>query len=123
MAIEEKVLDELRTKHRRIKVVELGPFTAVFRAPTSGEYKMFRAKSHNPAAVANAQEDLARVTVVYPTRAVFDSFLEEYPGFCENEAVTEAFKQLTGMAVDEHVKASGSASTSSGAPPTTSPGA
>jgi hypothetical protein len=116
--IADNVLDELRAKHRRIKVVEFNDLTVVFRAPTSAEYKMFRAKAHNPATVANAQEDLARVTVVHPSREAFSAILDEYPALCENAEVLRAFQELTGMTADEFVKTSGSASTSSGAPRT-----
>lgn len=118
--IDPAVLDELTAKYQRVKVIPYGEHVWVFRKPSSAEYKMFRAKSHNPASAPTAQEDLARVTVVHPSRAAFDAFLEEYPGFCENPDVTKALGQLTGMTEDDHVKRSGTPSTPSGASPTTS---
>ncbi len=79
---------------------------AVFRAPTRGEYKMFRANAHNTARVADANEMLARQTVVHPpTREAFDALLDRFPAIPEAMANDEDFRALTGVSVEEGSKA------------------
>lgn len=74
----------------------------VLRKPSRPEYKQFRAQSHNPNQIAEAQEILARKTVVYPSREEFDVMLDDWPAL--PEACGESFKLLTGLAVAEDVK-------------------
>lgn len=108
--ITEEELSALETAHKRIGHLKskecddkgIPAWEIVLRKPSRQEYKQFRAQSHNPAQVAEAQEILARKCVVHPSRELFDSMLEDYPAI--PEAAGEMFKKLTGLAVAEDVK-------------------
>jgi hypothetical protein len=73
----------------------------VFRKPKRAEFKQFRARAHNPAQRADAQEQLARQCVVHPSKEAFDALLEDYPAICDSEAATELFQRLMSDAVEE----------------------
>lgn len=109
-------LDELETKHGRIAHIRgktpaptaknpspQCPWEVVFRKPKGTDYKYFRKLAHNPATVSDAQEWLARATVVYPSREAFDALLEDYPGIPEIAA--KPLGELAGFAVEEAEKA------------------
>lgn len=82
-----------------------GRWEAVFRSPTRAQYKMFRANAHNSARVSDANETLARQTVVYPaTPAEFDALLDRFPAIPEAMANDEEFRALTGVSVEEGAK-------------------
>lgn len=106
MPLTQEDIDKLEVTHKRIAHLKGNgtppPWEIVLRKPTRAEYKRFRAMSHNPAQVPDAQEVLARATVVYPTREEFDALLEEYPGI--PEACGKSFTELSGIAHQEDVK-------------------
>jgi hypothetical protein len=87
---------ELETKFKRLGRIrhDRGAYEVVFRRPTRVEFRSFREKIHNPARKAAAQEELARLLVVYPTREKFDELLEEYPALCDGEAVSDLLKRM-----------------------------
>lgn len=98
-------LDKLREQNPN-GIVHLvgkdGRWECVFRSPTRGEYKMFRAAAHNSARVADANEALARQTVVHPpSREAFDALLDRFPAIPEAMANDEEFRAMTGVSVDE----------------------
>lgn len=99
-------IDKFEVEHKRIAYLKGNgdppAWEVVLRKPTRAEYKRFRAMSHNPSQVSDAQEVLARSTVVYPTREAFDALLEEWPGI--PEAAGKAFTELSGIAHQEDVK-------------------
>lgn len=102
-------IDQLEAAHKRVAVVRgrpdpdgATPWEVVFRKPTRAEYKMFRANSHNPATIADAQEKLARACVVHPSKEAFDALLEDWPAI--PEAASGAFSRLMGLAADEDSK-------------------
>lgn len=89
--------DELKTKYKRVCKISCGDVEVVLRAPTRGEYRQCRSKSHDPASAPDAQEDLVRQIVVHPTRAEFDALLDLYPGLCENSDVSKQIAVFTGI--------------------------
>ena len=74
------------------------------RKPTRDEYKVFRSRSRQDAQQADAQENLCRRIVVYPSREDFDRLLDDYPGICEADAVSSVLRELVGMTGDEQGK-------------------
>jgi hypothetical protein len=114
----EEQIAELDAKHGRTAMVRSpgrGPdkkggdpvppgtdWEVIFRKPRSAEYKRFRAANHNPALIADAQETLARQTVVYPSPEAFNALLEEWPAI--PEAASKAFAHLMGLTADESSK-------------------
>lgn len=97
-------LDELEATHGRIAHVrsKQGEWEVVFRKPTRAEYKQYRARHHNPMQVADAQEILARQTVVYPSKEAFDALLEVWPAI--PETASEAFRDLLDAQRDDSGK-------------------
>lgn len=100
--VTEEQLKDLEAKHVRIAhlkgVGTPAPWELVIRKPTRQEYRAFRAKSHNPNTLPDAQEDLVRCCAVYPPRGLeLDALLEDWPGI--PEAASRAITRLTGMAV------------------------
>lgn len=97
-------IKELEAKHKRVARCGAvgGEWEVVFRAPNRAEYKRFRAAINNPNTAPDAQEQLARQCVVYPSREAFDALLEEWPAI--PEACSKAFSRLMGLAVDDDVK-------------------
>lgn len=97
-------VEALEATHKRVAHLKGtgDAWEVVLRKPTRAEYKRFRAMSHNPAQVAEAQEILARSTVVYPSKEAFDALLEDWPGI--PEACGKAFTELSGIAHQEDVK-------------------
>lgn len=57
---------------------------------------------HSSDQASEAQEYLARVCVVVPSREGFDTLLEDYPAI--PEACAKAIGELTGFAVNESAK-------------------
>lgn len=107
----DKLTDEqmaaLEAQHGRIgrlKSKREGGWEVVFRKPRRAEFKQFRARAHNPAQKAEAQEILARQCVVYPSREAFDALLEDYPAICDSEAASTLFERLMSDAVEEDQK-------------------
>ena len=97
-------LDELRTQHKKIAHVadKHGEWEAVYRRPTSAEYKRFRAMLHNDAQKADATEWLARACVVHPTRDQFNALLDEFPAIAD--ASGTALGELVGFTADQSAK-------------------
>src|SRR4051812_19368289 len=94
-------LADLEAKHVRTAhlIGKGGAWEVVFRKPTRAEYKAFRARAHNPAQAADAQEILARACVVHPSKEAFDALLEDYPGI--PEAASKEFTNLVGLSVED----------------------
>ncbi len=102
--ISEDQVKELETKHGRVAHLKgygsPPPWELVLRKPSRQEYRAFRAKSHNPQTLPDAQEDLVRCCSVLPPRGPdLDALLEEWPGI--PEAAGKAITRLTGMAVSD----------------------
>ena len=97
----EEEIQKLRETHGRIEVVtgKGGAWVVVYRKPTRAEYKRFRAMSHRPEAVADAQEALARSCAVFPAKAEYDALLEDYPAI--PEASGKALGDLAGISAEE----------------------
>jgi hypothetical protein len=97
-------LQKLETDHKRIAHVvgKNNAWECVFRKPTRAEYKRFRAMAHNSSTLPDAQENLARTCVVFPSPEGFDALLEDYPAI--PEAAASEIGEIMGMAVDETVK-------------------
>jgi hypothetical protein len=109
MAITQEQLDALEAQYKRIAHVKgrterdgAPEWEVVFRAPKRSEYKMYKKNSFNEAAKADAQEILARQTVVFPSVADFDLLLDIFPGI--PEAASRAFTRLAGMESNEAEK-------------------
>lgn len=98
-------LSELDGKHGRTCHIVCGEIEVVLRAPTRAEYRRCRAATHNPSQMADAQEDLVRQIVVYPSTDDFDRLLEKFPGFCENKEVSEQIARFTGIIASDAKKA------------------
>ena len=101
-ALTPEKIEELRAAHGRIEVVNAknGAWQVVYRKPTRAEYRRFRAMSHRPEAIADAQEMLARACCVHPAPATaFDALLEDFPGIPEGSG--KALGDLAGMSADE----------------------
>lgn len=103
----------LQVKYRRVCQVTANGIDLVIRAPSRAEYRAFRSAMHNPASVADAQEDLVRDLVVWcngagdgEARAAFDALLDEYPALCENKAVSGEVQRFTGLEFASMGKAS-----------------
>lgn len=79
----DKLIEELTEKHGEIKTVETVLGMAVFRGPTRGEYKKFRAAIHDPRKRPDAIEALVRDCVVHPSPEVFDSWCDKKPAIPE----------------------------------------
>lgn len=69
----------------------------VFKKPTRGDYKMFRANNQNPARKPDAQEILLRACIVVPPASEFDALLTKFPAIPEAEAVSEALSEALGI--------------------------
>lgn len=97
-------IEKLRAQHQDIAtaVGDRQQWECVFRRPTRAEYKRFRSMMFNPATQPEAQEQLARVCVVHPSREAFDALLERYPAI--PEAVAQDILKLAGISVDESLK-------------------
>jgi hypothetical protein len=95
---------ELEAKHGEIAhLVGKGKkWEAVFRAPNRIEYNRFRSQAHDPKRAPDAQEHLARLCVVHPTREEFGAMLEKFPGI--PEAAGPKFKELAGMELEDTEK-------------------
>lgn len=112
-ALTAEKIEELRALHGRIEVVEgrkpaatagnpdpATPWAVVYKKPSRATYKRFRAMSHRPESIADAQEMLARACCVWPeTAAGFDALLEDFPGIPEGSG--KALGDLAGMSADE----------------------
>jgi len=96
LELEHKVIAHIIGKNNRWEIV--------FRKPKRSEYKMYRASAHNPAKVADAQEILLRQVIVFPAKAAFDDLLDEYPGICDNSAVSGALLEMIGASAEEEKK-------------------
>lgn len=96
--------DELELKYKRVARIadRNGNWEVVMRKPSHAEYKRFRAMLHNEAQKPDAAENLARVCVVYPSRAEFDALLEDYPAI--GDACGNALGELAGFTVDQSAK-------------------
>lgn len=99
-------LDKIRAQYPDIihLVGAGGRYECVFRAPTRGEYKMFRANCHNDARKADANEILARQIVVVPPAAEFERLLDRFPAIPEALASNDEFKAMTGVTAEEGAK-------------------
>ena len=100
-------LDKYRAEHPRGIVHLIGKaqtWECVFQIPTRNEYKMFRANSHNPSRVADANDTLAIQTVLYPEREAFQALLETYPAIPEAFSSNDELKALVGMTTEEGAK-------------------
>ena len=97
-------IDELEEKWKRIAHLKAkgGEWEVVFRKPTRGEYRRFKAQINDPNQQSDAAEQLARVLVVYPSREAFDALLEDWPAI--PEAASKAFLTLAGMSVEAEGK-------------------
>lgn len=97
-------IKSLEDSHKRIAVVrhEGAEWCVVYRAPSRAEYKQFRSRINNPQTAPDAQEQLARQCVVYPSKEAFDALLEEWPAI--PEASSKAFSRLMGLAVEDDSK-------------------
>lgn len=121
MLIGPEKLAELESKFPRVAVVtgkampgkEATPWEIVVRSPTRSQYKAFRARAHNPALKADAQELLARECVVWVSakpdattppevKTAFDALLEDFPAVAD--AAADQLGALAGFAVDESGK-------------------
>jgi len=102
--ITQEELDKLEATHGRIAHLrgKGGTWEIVLRKPNRAEYKQFRSRSNNPELAPDAQEQLARQCVVYPSRDAFDALLEEWPAI--PEAASKAFSNLMGLAVEADSK-------------------
>lgn len=82
---------ELQALRHRTK-----PLAVLLREPKRGEYKMWRAASHDPKKVADAQEVLFRQICVFPeTPGELEQLLDQWPAVAE--ASSEAISKLTGL--------------------------
>lgn len=116
-------LDALRATHGKIQAVRYNGNTLVFRKPTRAQVKAHAMALDNPQERPFADEQLARQTVVYPTREKFASLLEEFPYLTRNEKVGKALGVLCGILEEEEEKDLGSVSSGSGAPQGNTPAA
>ena len=93
-------LQELEAKHQRIGRIadKDGKWECVFRKPTRTEYKRFRAMALDERLKPEAQEWLARVTVVHPSAEGFDALLEEYPAL--GDVAGDELSRLVGLTKD-----------------------
>ena len=100
MSISSDEIKALEVTHKRVAVVRSkhDDWEVVYRRPTRQEYKRFRAMAQsNP----DAQEQLCRSIVVFPSKEAFDALLEDWPGI--PEASAKAIMDLTGMQSKEDV--------------------
>lgn len=106
MAVTQTLLDDLEAKHKRVAHLkgpgDPVPWEVVIRKPTRPEYKQFRAMSHNPSQVSEAQEVLIRKICVYPERDALDALLDDWPGI--PESCGKAIASLAGISAQEDVK-------------------
>lgn len=101
--LSDQQIQELEATHKRVAVVtgRGGTWQCAFRKPTRAEYKRFRTMATGDSK-ADAQEMLARATVVFPSLEAFDALLEDYPAI--PEAAAGRIADLTGFAVEESGK-------------------
>lgn len=126
MLSEEKVA-ELRAQYGRVQYVTYNGVDLVFRKPSRVEVDMHAVKvDAGGAEKAQADNQLAQLIVVLcgtaegpAAKEPFLALLNEYPYICRCVAVGTALSVLTGVIQDETLKNAGSASRSSGSPPTT----
>lgn len=106
MPLTKAQIDELESVHKRVTVLngrgDPPEFQVVLRAPTRPEYKMFRAMSHNPSQLADAQEILFRKICVYPVDDALNALLESFPGL--PEGCGKAIADLSGMSAQADLK-------------------
>jgi hypothetical protein len=114
MALSPEDIDALEDQHKRIAVVRGKPYPTrrnpdpgpswecVFRKPSRAEYKRFRQLISNDATRSDAQEQMARACVVYPSPQAFDALLEDWPAIAE--AASEKIGELVGLFKDESEK-------------------
>lgn len=76
-------------------------FVVLFRRPTRVEHRMFRSAAHNPAKIADAQEELSLACVVFPSKADYAALLERFPGIPDSPAFATAMQELVGMGAQE----------------------
>ena len=89
---------ELEGKHGELQALRhrSKPLAVLLREPKRGEYKMWRAASHDPKKVADAQEVLFRQICVFPeTPAEVEQLMDQWIGVAE--ASSEAIDRLTGL--------------------------
>lgn len=103
--MEDLALEAVKAKHGRVAVISFREdIELVIRAPTRGEYKVYRAAMHAPGGSADATEDLVRKIVVWcngeadtAARVALDRLLDQYPGLCENKAASKEIMSFTGI--------------------------
>jgi hypothetical protein len=93
-------ITEFEQKHGRIAHVigKGGKWEVVLRPPNRGEFRKFKSDNQNPATSFVAQENLVRVTSVFPTGPDVEALLDKYPGI--PEACTAAIMDLAGMTAE-----------------------
>lgn len=108
---EAPLLDELLTDAEASKLKsEHGEFTALrtkkgvaaFRSPSRGEYARYNALLFDEKTRAKAFEALVCQCVVYPTRQVFESWLEKSPGI--TQTCLDAVLKLAGVDTEAQTK-------------------
>lgn len=96
-------LDELAAQHRRIDVASTTMGPAILRGATGIEWKRFQDACLDDKRKAGAVPNLVRTCVVYPSREVFDGWLDEQPGIT-SACAPVAVKLSGGELVDREKK-------------------
>lgn len=74
------------------------------RRPARMEAKRFRSAVQDPGKKSDAQENLVRSTLIFPTLPKFEELLEYYPLICDSDGVSAVVKGWTGLDSEEHAK-------------------
>ena len=97
-------VDAMRAAHGRVKHIVYNGHDIVFRKPKRFEVQQHAMKLEEPAQRPFADEQLAQLLVVYPSREKFIELLEEYPYLIRNDQIGGALAKLTGLVQDEEAK-------------------
>lgn len=110
MALTEARLDELRSKHGKIGVVDFNGHVLVFRRPSRENIRDYRRKQDSASEKMDALDQLAQITILAfddtddpngARRLFTDVFLEEFPGATSHKRFVLCLSALGGMVEDE----------------------
>ena len=84
MAIDQKVIDELKAKHQDLTQLSQDETDILVKPPTRPQWKRFRAFMSDERKRPDAMEQLLRDCLVYPELTELDAMLERRPGLAES---------------------------------------
>ncbi len=98
MAIDPKIVAELKEKHPALKLFQVG--SIIVKRPGPVEYRKFKVKGMTGgAARADATEELVRDCLVYPDQAAFTAMVNDQPALVD--VLVDRLLDLAGVAAKD----------------------